>query len=78
MKSKDSVTSLRMSKIRGKNTTPERNVRSYLHKKGFRFSLHKKDLPGKPDIVLKIQCNYKCQWLFLASSPVWQIQYAKK
>tara|TARA_E500000075_G_C6974309_1_gene312670 strand:- start:895 stop:1248 length:354 start_codon:yes stop_codon:yes gene_type:complete len=42
-----------MSKIRGKNTTPERNVRSYLHKKGFRFSLHKKDLPGKPDIVLK-------------------------
>tara|TARA_A100001011_G_C13816110_1_gene636895 strand:- start:97 stop:483 length:387 start_codon:yes stop_codon:yes gene_type:complete len=53
MKSKDSVTSLRMSKIRGKNTTPERNVRSYLHKKGFRFSLHKKDLPGKPDIVLK-------------------------
>ena len=53
MKSKDSVTSLRMSKIRGKNTTPERNVRSYLHKKGFRFRLHKKDLPGIPDIVLK-------------------------
>ena len=42
-----------MSKIRGKNTTLERKVRSYLHKKGFRFRLHKKDLSGKPDIVLK-------------------------
>jgi DNA mismatch endonuclease (patch repair protein) len=42
-----------MKRIRGKNTTPELKVRSYLHRHGLRFRLHKKDLPGKPDIVLK-------------------------
>ena len=42
-----------MSQIKGSNTKPEILVRSYLHKKGFRFRLHAKDLPGKPDIVLK-------------------------
>ena len=41
-----------MSKIRSKNTKPELVVRSFLHKKGFRFRLHSKNLPGKPDIVL--------------------------
>lgn len=41
-----------MSKIRGKDTTPERRVRSLLHTSGFRFRLHVRDLPGKPDIVL--------------------------
>ena len=41
-----------MSGIRAKNTKPELLVRSLLHKKGFRFRLHRKDLPGKPDIVL--------------------------
>ena len=42
-----------MSRIKAKDTAPELLVRSYLHKKGFRFRLHQKDLPGKPDIVLK-------------------------
>ena len=41
-----------MSRIKGKNTKPELIVRSHLHKMGFRFRLHRKDLPGKPDIVL--------------------------
>jgi len=41
-----------MSGIKGKNTKPEVLVRSMLHKMGFRFRLHRKDLPGKPDIVL--------------------------
>ena len=41
-----------MSRIRGKDTTPELVVRSALHRMGFRFRLHKKDLPGRPDIVL--------------------------
>ena len=41
-----------MSRIRGKNTTPERVVRSELHSRGFRFRIHRKDLPGSPDIVL--------------------------
>ena len=41
-----------MSRIRGRDTVPERRVRSLLHRLGFRFSLRRKDLPGKPDIVL--------------------------
>jgi DNA mismatch endonuclease (patch repair protein) len=41
-----------MSRIRGKDTTPEKIVRSLLHKMGYRFRLHVKKLPGKPDIVL--------------------------
>ncbi|MBN2285805.1 MAG: DNA mismatch endonuclease Vsr [Tissierellales bacterium] len=41
-----------MSRIRSKNTKPEIIVRSILHRNGYRFRLHKKDLPGKPDIVL--------------------------
>lgn len=41
-----------MSKIRSKNTKPEIVLRSALHRLGYRFRIHKKDLPGKPDIVL--------------------------
>jgi DNA mismatch endonuclease (patch repair protein) len=41
-----------MSRIKGRNTVPEVQVRSMLHNAGFRFRLHGKDLPGKPDIVL--------------------------
>ena len=41
-----------MSRIKSKDTTPERVVRSFLHRNGFRFRLHVKDFPGKPDIVL--------------------------
>lgn len=41
-----------MSGIRGKNTKPEIIVRSLLHRLGYRFRLHRKDLPGRPDIVL--------------------------
>lgn len=45
--------SYNMSQIRSKNTKPELIVRSWLHKQGYRFRLHDKTLPGKPDIVLK-------------------------
>lgn len=41
-----------MSRIRSKNTVPERKVRSMLHRLGYRFRLHRRDLPGSPDIVL--------------------------
>jgi len=41
-----------MSQIKGKNTKPEILVRSSLHKMGYRFRLHDKNLPGTPDIVL--------------------------
>ncbi len=40
-----------MAGIRGKNTKPELAIRSALHALGFRFRLHCKDLPGKPDLV---------------------------
>ena len=42
-----------MSRIRSKNTKPEMAVRKYLSTKGYRYRLHDKKLPGKPDIVLK-------------------------
>lgn len=42
-----------MSGIKGKNTKPEVLIRSALHKEGFRYRIHVKNLPGKPDIVLK-------------------------
>lgn len=41
-----------MKRIRSKDTKPEIVIRSMLHRVGFRFSLRRKDLPGKPDIVL--------------------------
>lgn len=41
-----------MARIRGKNTRPELVLRSALHRAGYRFRLHRKDLPGTPDIVL--------------------------
>ena len=45
--------SFNMSRIKGKNTKPEMLVRKFLHANGFRYRLHDKKLPGKPDIVLK-------------------------
>ena len=47
-----SVRSRNMSAIRGKDTAPELAVRRILHAIGLRFRLHRKDLPGRPDIVL--------------------------
>ena len=41
-----------MSRIRGKDTKPELVVRSLLHRMGYRFRLHVRELPGTPDIVL--------------------------
>lgn len=40
-----------MSHISGKNTKPEIAIRKIAHSLGYRFRLHKKELPGKPDIV---------------------------
>src|SRR6266702_607040 len=40
-----------MSRVKGRDTKPELLVRKLLHAKGYRFRLHRKDLPGKPDIV---------------------------
>lgn len=55
-----------MGRIRGANTKPELVVRSLLHREGFRFRLHQRVLPGKPDIVLKKYCAvvfvHGCFW----------------
>jgi DNA mismatch endonuclease, patch repair protein len=42
-----------MALIRHKDTKPEKLVRSFVHRLGFRFRLHGKGLPGRPDIVLR-------------------------
>lgn len=48
----DSATRSRMmSGIRGRDTKPEKVIRSLLHARGFRFRVNRRDLPGKPDIV---------------------------
>lgn len=55
-----------MSRIHSTNTKPEIKVRSMLHRLGYRFRLHRKDLPGRPDIVLprhrKIILVQGCFW----------------
>lgn len=55
-----------MSRIRSKDTSPERIVRSYLHARGFRYRLHRHDLPGRPDLVLPKYSTvvqvYGCFW----------------
>ncbi len=58
--------SFNMSRIRGKDTKPELLVRSMVHRMGFRYRLHRKDLPGKPDMVFprhkKIIFVHGCFW----------------
>jgi DNA mismatch endonuclease (patch repair protein) len=44
--------SFNMSRVRSKDTKPEMIVRRFLHSHGFRYKLHDKKLPGKPDLVL--------------------------
>ena len=62
-----------MSRIRSKNTKPEIILRSLLHKQGYRFRIHRKDLPGKPDIVFpskKIAIYiHGCFWHFHENCP---------
>lgn len=55
-----------MRRIQGKNTKPEIFLRSQLHRAGFRFRVHRKDLPGTPDIVFpsrrKVIFVHGCFW----------------
>jgi len=46
------IRSRMMSAIKGKDTQPEVQIRRLLHRAGYRFRLHRKDLPGRPDLVL--------------------------
>ena len=58
--------SINMRKIRSRDTLPERVVRSAAHSLGFRFRLHRKDLPGKPDLTFprhhKVIFVHGCFW----------------
>jgi DNA mismatch endonuclease, patch repair protein len=55
-----------MAGIKGKNTKPEMVVRKLVHGMGFRFRLHRKDLPGSPDLVFprlrKVVLVHGCFW----------------
>lgn len=55
-----------MQSVHSRDTGPEKAVRSLLHKLGYRFRLHRKDLPGTPDIVLpgkkKVIFVHGCFW----------------
>jgi len=55
-----------MQAIKGRDTKPEMIVRRLVHKMGYRFRLHRKDLPGKPDLVLprhhKVIYVHGCYW----------------
>ena len=58
--------SVRMSRVRSKDTKPELIVRSMVHQMGFRYRLHSRELPGSPDLVfarhLKIIFVHGCFW----------------
>lgn len=58
--------SRRMSRVWGENTKPEMVVRRILHGEGYRYRLHRKDLPGRPDIVFvsrrKVIFVHGCFW----------------
>ena len=55
-----------MARIRGVNTRPERFLRSFLHRQGFRFRGHVASLPGKPDIVIP-----KCRTAIFVNGCFW-------
>jgi len=55
-----------MARVRGKDTEPEMRVRRLTHALGFRFRLHRRDLPGSPDLVFasrrKVVFVHGCFW----------------
>ncbi len=55
-----------MSRVKGKDTAPELFVRSLVHRLGYRFRLHRRDLPGAPDLVFvsrrKVIFVHGCFW----------------
>jgi DNA mismatch endonuclease, patch repair protein len=62
-----------MASVHSKDTKPERKVRSLLHARGYRFRIHRKNLPGSPDIVLakhkKVIFVHGCFWHQHAGCP---------
>jgi len=73
-----------MAAIRGKDTKPELAIRSLLHRSGYRFRLHRHELPGSPDIIFpsrrKAVFVHGCFWhrhagCSLASVPKTRTEY---
>jgi DNA mismatch endonuclease, patch repair protein len=73
-----------MARVRGRDTKPEMVVRRTLHAMGFRFRLFRRDLPGRPDIVLpKHQLAifvHGCFWhrhdgCYLSSTPKTRVEF---
>ncbi|KAB1069983.1 DNA mismatch endonuclease Vsr [Methylobacterium planeticum] len=87
----DPARSALMQRIRGKNTKPELLVRRLIHSMGYRFRLHRRDLPGRPDLVFpsrrKVIFVHGCFWhrhlgCKKASTPTtrrdfWQTKFAQ-
>ena len=68
-----------MSRIRDRDTGPEMTVRRILHRLGYRFRLHRRDMPGKPDIVLtKFNTVIFVQGCFWHRHPGCQYAYMPK
>lgn len=68
-----------MSRIRSKDTSPEKRVRSLLHQMGYRFRLHDKHLPGRPDVVLpRLQTVVLVHGCFWHRHPRCQFAYCPK
>ncbi|MFO7774362.1 MAG: DNA mismatch endonuclease Vsr [Candidatus Hydrogenedentota bacterium] len=62
----DSARSRTMRQVKDRDTTPEMMVRREIHRLGYRYRLHRKDLPGKPDLVFpgrrKVIFVHGCFW----------------
>ncbi|MGC2161104.1 MAG: DNA mismatch endonuclease Vsr, partial [Silvibacterium sp.] len=81
---KSSTRSLNMASVRSKNTRPELIVRRIAHGLGYRYRLHGRDLPGKPDLVFrkkrKVVFVHGCFWhrhscCSKASTPMTRIDF---
>ena len=72
-----------MKSVQTKDTGPERRVRSLLHRLGYRFRLHRRDLPGTPDIVLAGRnavifvhgCFWHAHGCRIGQAPVSKLEY---
>lgn len=66
-----------MARIRSKNTRPELAVRRLVHRLGFRFRLHRKDIPGRPDLAFIAQRKaifvHGCFWHSHVGCPLWSV-----
>ena len=74
--------SARMALIRSKDTKPELLIRKLLHRLGYRFRLHRRDLPGKPDIVFPSRCKaiyvHGCFWHHHTSCSVGHVPHSRR